>query len=236
MKLTASPFNPESGELLPVYRDAYLNGDLSRESAKAVEQYLGRDADLAHETLNRWQDLQATEPSAVVAPTWVEKQIQFIRTEPVRFRRRAASMVGATVLLGTMVFAGTNLPTTSLPTEGAALTATAALEAAEASSAASSMRLMTVRGRILDEEGAPLVGATVMHAGSSQGVSTNAKGEYLLHVPAGASTLQYGYGGYQDEEITLKSGGTNNVTLLPKKHMQADQEQVQKQKRRWWKF
>jgi multidrug efflux pump subunit AcrB len=232
MKLTASPFNPETGELLPVYRDAYLNGDLSRESAKAVEKYLGRNADLTHETLNRWQDLQATEPSAA-APTWVQKQIQHIRTEPVRFRRRAASMIGATALLGTMVFAGTNLPTTSLPTEGA-LPVTTAIEAAEASAATSSMRLMTVRGRILNEDGAPLVGATVMHAGSSQGVSTNAKGEYMLYVPAGTSTLQYGYGGYQEEEMTLKSSGTNNVTLLPKKHMLASQKQASK--RHWWQF
>jgi hypothetical protein len=58
MKLTASPFDPQTGELLAVYRDAYLNGDLTRSSAKAVEEYLHRDADQAHDTLNRWQQLR----------------------------------------------------------------------------------------------------------------------------------------------------------------------------------
>lgn len=234
MKLTASPFDPQTGELLPVYRDAYLNGDLSRSSAQAVEQYLRRDADQAHETLNRWQHLSATEASAVTAPNWVQKQIQYIRAEPVRFRRRATTMVASAALLGSVVFAGTRLPTEhtiaeNLPTESAFVMPTeATAEGAEASVAAS-MRMVTVRGRILKEDGTPLIGATVLHPDSRTGVSTNAQGEYLLQVPAGTSTLKYGYGGYQDEELTVEGGtvtATADVTLLPK----------QQQKRRWWQF
>jgi hypothetical protein len=230
MKLTASPFDPQTGDLLPVYRDAYLNGDLSRSSAQAVENYLRRDSDQAHETLNRWQELHTAE--AVSAPTWVQKQVQYIRAEPVRFRRRATTMVAITALLGTMVFAGTKIPTErvpteSLPTESMSIAApVAALEAAEASIAAASMRMITVRGRILNEEGAPLIGATVLHPNSGQGVSTDAKGEYTMRVPAGTSTLKYGYGGYQDEELDVKTSSTANVTLLP---------QAQ-QKRHWWQF
>ncbi|HEX8425741.1 carboxypeptidase-like regulatory domain-containing protein [Hymenobacter sp.] len=234
MKLTASPFDTKTGELLPVYRDAYLNGDLSRSSAKAVEEYLHRDADKAHETLNRWQQLHNAEPSAAITPTWVQKQVQFIRAEPVRFRRRATTMVAMTALLGTMVFAGTSLPTDrtieSVPTETMALPAEAAFEAASTSAAAasaSSMRMVTVRGRILNENGAPLIGATVMNPGSRHGVSTNAEGEYVMQVPVGTSTLKYGYGGYQDEELAVKGSTTNNITLLPKE---------KEQKRRWWQF
>lgn len=232
MKLTASPFDPQTGELLPVYRDAYLNGDLTRSSAKAVESYLHRDADQAHETLNRWQELHATE--AVAAPNWVQKQVQYIRAEPVRFRRRATTMVAVTALIGSMVFAGTRVPTERVPTENmpttsAELTVAAPAVAAEAAStAAASMRMMTVRGRILNEEGAPLIGATVLHPSSGHGVSTNANGEYVLHVPAGTSTLKYGYGGYQDEEMTVKGSTTSNLTLLP--------QQQKQQKRHWWQF
>jgi len=232
MKLTASPFDPQTGELLPVYRDAYLNGDLSRSSAQAVEQYLRRDADQAHETINRWQHLSATESSVVAAPNWVQKQIQYIRAEPVRFRRRATTMVASAALLGSVVFAGTRLPTErtiaeNLPTESTlAVPTEASVEATEASAAAS-MRMVTVQGRILNEDGTPLIGATVLHSGSRAGVSTNAKGEYLLQVPEGTSTLKYGYGGYQDEELTVKgSTATADVTLLPK----------EQQKRRWWQF
>lgn len=229
MKLTASPFDEQTGELLAVYRDAYLNGDLSRSSAKAVEEYLRRDADQAHETLNRWQQLHSEEP--IATPNWVQKQVQYIRAEPLRFRRRATTMVAATALLGTMVFAGTRLPTDrtveSLPTETMMLPSEAAFEATSTSAAASSIRMITVRGRILNEDGAPLIGATVMHPSSGRGVSTNGDGEYLMHVPAGTTTLKYGYGGYQDEELAVKTSSTANVTLLPKE---------QQQKRHWWQF
>ncbi|UOR04879.1 carboxypeptidase-like regulatory domain-containing protein [Hymenobacter aerilatus] len=234
MKLTASPFDPQTGELLPVYRDAYLNGDLSRSSARAVENYLRRDADVAHDTITRWQELQATD-EVEVAPTWVQKQIQYIRAEPVRFRRRATSMVASAVLVGSMVFAGTSLPgvrtsnsTFSAVNETATAGATAealASNTASMAAAASSKRMIMVQGRILNENGKPLPGATVMQPGSRQIAVTNAAGEYVLHVPVGTSSLKYGYGGYQDEEIKV-SDASADVTLLPS----------EKTKRHWWSF
>ncbi|GGG37207.1 carboxypeptidase-like regulatory domain-containing protein [Hymenobacter glacieicola] len=230
MKLTASPFDPQTGELLPVYRDAYLRGDLSKASAQAVEAYLHRDADQAHSTLTRWQELQAAQEAAL-APSWVNRQIQYIRAEPVRFRRRATTLVASAVLVGTVVFAGTrtpteNLPTGSLPTDVAAKEALEAGASAEMASAAASMRMITVRGQIKGENGQPLVGATVMQPGSLRGVSTNAQGEYVLTVPAGTSSLKYGYGGYHDEEVAVKGSRTADVTLLPRAQ----------QKKRWLFF
>lgn len=231
MKLTASPFDPQTGELLPVYQDAYLHGDLSKASARAVEEYLRRDADQAHGTLTRWQQLQAAE-EAGSAPTWVQKQIQYIRAEPVRFRRRATTMVASAVLVGTMVFAGTSLPTERIPTDNLPtdVATTEVVEAgaaasAEMSSSAASMRMITVRGIIKGENGQPLVGATVLQPGSLRGVSTNAEGEYVLTVPAGTTSLKYGYGGYHDEELAVKGSRTANVTLLPRE-----------QKKRWLFF
>jgi CarboxypepD_reg-like domain len=235
MKLTASPFNPTTGELLPVYRDAYLRGDLSKASAKAVEEYLHRDADKAHETLTRWEHLRAAEEPQT-APTWVQKQLLYIRTEPVRFRRRATGLVASAVLVGTMVFAGTRLPsertpvTDGTPTEltpvvadAGTITEANALASTEASS---SRAMLTVRGRILDENGKPLVGATVLQPGTYRGTSTNAQGEYALQVPAGTTALQYGYAGYQEAELGVKSTGHADVTLQPRA----------KAKRHWWQF
>ncbi|MCA8833402.1 carboxypeptidase-like regulatory domain-containing protein [Hymenobacter pini] len=231
MKLTASPFNPETGELLPVYRDAYLRGDLSKASAKAVEEYLHRDADKAHETLTRWQNLRATE-EAETAPTWVQKQLLYIRTEPVRFRRRATGLVASAVLVGTMVFAGTRLPSERVPlaenTPVDATTPTELAEASLASTAASSARSMiTVRGRILGEDGKPLVGATVIQPGTYRGVSTNGQGEYVLQVPAGTTALHYGYAGYEDAQVGVQASGHADVTLQPR---------AKAAKRHWWQF
>ena len=71
----------------------------------------------------------------------------------------------------------------------------------------------TVRGYIRDSQGRPLVGATVLVKSTLQGASTDASGQYVLDVPAGA-TLQFGYAGYADllRSATL---GTMNVVLAP---------------------
>lgn len=231
MKLTASPFNPATGELLPVYRDAYLRGDLSKASAQAVEAYLHRDADKAHETLTRWEHLRSSE-EAEAAPTWVQKQLLYIRTEPVRFRRRATGLVASAVLVGSMVFAGTRLPSGRTPLADNTPVDATPTELAEATAlttteASSSRAMLTVRGRILDENGDPLVGATVLQPGSYRGASTNAQGEYVLQVPAGTAALHYGYGGYHDAEVSVKSTGRADVTLQPR---------AKAAKRHWWQF
>lgn len=69
-----------------------------------------------------------------------------------------------------------------------------------------------VQGRISDEQGRPLPGATVLVVGTQLATSTNALGEYTLEVPANA-TLQFGYGGYTDQLLRNPGGGTLNVTL-----------------------
>ena len=79
MKLTATPFDPQTGELLPVYRDAYLRGDLARSSARAVEDYLRKDATQAHTTVSRWHEMATLEAEAAAPTTWVQKQLLFIR-------------------------------------------------------------------------------------------------------------------------------------------------------------
>ena len=74
---------------------------------------------------------------------------------------------------------------------------------------------VTLSGRILDENGRPLAGATVLVKGSRKGTGTDANGNYTLEVPAGDNTLVYGYGGYQDQEMRARGGQPLNVTLTP---------------------
>lgn len=73
----------------------------------------------------------------------------------------------------------------------------------------------TQAGRILDENGHPLIGATVMLRSSTKGTSTDASGSYLLEVPTGSNTFVVGYGGYEDETASSTDGQPLNVTLLP---------------------
>jgi hypothetical protein len=76
---------------------------------------------------------------------------------------------------------------------------------------------VTMTGKIEDENGRPLVGATVLLKGSSKGTSTDANGNYTLEVPGGnENTLIYGYGGYDDEVVRANGAKPMNVTLTPR--------------------
>jgi hypothetical protein len=230
MALTASPFHPSTGELLPSYRDAYLRGDLSVNNTELVDAYLKANPTQGTETFNRFHALK-NDGHSVRPVGWLQHQFHLIRTEPARFRQRAGVVMLAAALVSGAVFAGNTLPakfneggTTSLvtPTEVVG----ADLGAGEATAAAA--RMTTVNGRILDENGHPLVGATILDKASGRGVSTDAQGKYSLAVPANrAAQLQFGYGGYTEEEVQVKGHSVQDVTLLPR---------VAAKKNRWWPF
>ena len=76
---------------------------------------------------------------------------------------------------------------------------------------------VTMTGKIEDENGRPLAGATVMLKGSSKVASTDGNGTYSIEVPGGAdNTLMYGYGGYEDTEIRARGTQPQNITLTPR--------------------
>ena len=75
---------------------------------------------------------------------------------------------------------------------------------------------VTMSGKIEDENGRPLVGATVLLKGSSKGTSTDANGNYTMEVSSGDNTLIYGYGGYDDEVVRNTGSKPVNVTLTPR--------------------
>lgn len=223
MKLTATPFDAQTGELLPVYRDAYLRGDLARSSAQAVEDYLRRDAGEAYSVVTRWHHLQAAENPAV-APNWVGRQLQFMREQPQRFRRRAMSfvMMGALVAGASMAanLPASKLPASKLPAANLSASAAGLSVASMAESLAPEAaltRTVVLHGRILNEKGQPLAGATVLQKGTAYGTSTDANGNYSLRVSAGSqATLQYGYGGYTEQEVKAANATTTAVVLQPK--------------------
>jgi hypothetical protein len=176
--------------------------------------------------VTRWHHLQADE-DATVAPNWVGKQLRFIRQQPQRFRHRAMSFGLVGLLLAGASMAANHLPAVKLPAAHLAASAaslpaaaeasapfTAALEAADVNKA----RTVLLHGRILNEKGLPLAGATVMQKGTAYGTSTDANGNYSLRVPAGhQTTLQYGYGGYNEQEMSAASTTTSAPVMLQPK-------------------
>lgn len=68
------------------------------------------------------------------------------------------------------------------------------------------------KGRVTDEKGAPLPGATVKIKGSKAGVSTDANGEFTIEAPAGA-VLVVSYLGYEDKEIAANGAADVSIAL-----------------------
>lgn len=73
----------------------------------------------------------------------------------------------------------------------------------------------TVRGRVLNEVGKPITGATVLWKGSPYGVTTDSQGNYQLPLAAGHTVVQFSYAGYVNEEVQVRGAGIQNITLLP---------------------
>lgn len=228
MAITTNPFHPATGELLPGYRDAYLRGDLSVTNTALVDAYLKANPAKGGEAFERFHNLQTT-GHAVRPVGWVQQQLHLIRTEPARFRQRAGSLLLVGVLISGAVFAASSPAVRPTVGEVPSLEASAPVAEDLAASTLASASLSTVKGRILDENGHPLIGATIIDKISGRGVSTDANGKYSLAVPAHKATqLQFGYGGYTEEVVQVTGRGEQNVTLLPRTDMP--------KKRHWWQF
>ena len=69
---------------------------------------------------------------------------------------------------------------------------------------------ITVRGRVLDTGGRPVIGAAVLMPGTTIGTATDEEGNFMLSVPRG-TTLEISSIGY--ETVTLTATATMNITL-----------------------
>ncbi len=71
-----------------------------------------------------------------------------------------------------------------------------------------------VSGTVVDENGEPLIGVSVLVKGSSQGTVTDFDGKFSLNVAADA-ILQISYIGYQTQEVKVGKQKLLKVTLKP---------------------
>lgn len=73
-----------------------------------------------------------------------------------------------------------------------------------------------ITGTIKDEYSEPVMGATVMVAGTSIGTATDIDGKFMLTIPASANTLKVSYIGYTTLETKLNAKtGNYNITINP---------------------
>ena len=73
----------------------------------------------------------------------------------------------------------------------------------------------TISGTVLEEDGEPLIGATVMVQGTKQGTQTDTNGRFSISVPAGKKIV-ISYIGLVSQTVTPKNG--MKVTLHSDAH------------------
>ncbi len=73
----------------------------------------------------------------------------------------------------------------------------------------------TVKGKVLDEKGNPLVGVTVKEKGRNNATSTDANGAFTLTVNSEKSHLEISAVGYTLREVNIKGQSSIRITLKP---------------------
>ena len=70
---------------------------------------------------------------------------------------------------------------------------------------------LSVKGRVLDESGMPLPGVSIIEEGTSNGVTTNSKGDFLIRVSNREATLAFSFLGY--ETVREKVGQRTRIDV-----------------------
>lgn len=73
----------------------------------------------------------------------------------------------------------------------------------------------TVTGKVSDDKGNPVAGASVLAKGSKSGTSTGIDGAFKFNVPSSATTLVISYVGFTDQEVDITSSSDVSVSLKP---------------------
>jgi TonB-linked SusC/RagA family outer membrane protein len=73
----------------------------------------------------------------------------------------------------------------------------------------------TITGKVTDDKGTPIVGASVAIKGTSVGTSTRTDGSFTVAAPANAKTLVISSVGYSQQEIPIAGQSTFAVALIP---------------------
>lgn len=84
----------------------------------------------------------------------------------------------------------------------------------EADKSQPQVKLIQVSGRVVDEKGNPIPGATVLIQGTTQGVATDTDGRYTISVGPN-DALRVSFIGYKTELVQLKGKDKVNIRLTP---------------------
>ena len=104
------------------------------------------------------------------------------------------------------------LPNVNMEVKGLKIVLTAKRGESQIRPAADAGR--SVKGRVTDESGAPVIGATVILKGTTTGTATNAAGEYAIDIRQADAVLVFSLIGYNKVEVALSEGQTQaDVTL-----------------------
>jgi len=75
-------------------------------------------------------------------------------------------------------------------------------------------QITIVKGTVVDETGMPLLGATIIVEGTSNGATTDFDGNYLLNVKKENAVLVFSYLGFETQKIPLGTQNVVNVVLV----------------------
>ncbi|WP_438961655.1 SusC/RagA family TonB-linked outer membrane protein [Nonlabens sp.] len=70
----------------------------------------------------------------------------------------------------------------------------------------------TVTGKVLDPDGEPVLGATVLVKGTANATTTDFDGNYSINAAA-SDVLQFSFAGYDTQEVTVEEKSVINVTM-----------------------
>ncbi|MCB6973004.1 TonB-dependent receptor [Butyricimonas sp. DFI.6.44] len=78
----------------------------------------------------------------------------------------------------------------------------------------SEVKMLQVSGRIVDEKGNPVAGATVVIVGTTQGVASDAEGQYTIAAKPD-DILRVSFIGYETKAVEIKGKEKLNIRLVP---------------------
>ncbi len=73
----------------------------------------------------------------------------------------------------------------------------------------------TVSGKVTDDKGAAVAGASVIVKGSKMGTTTDAQGNFKLSAPSSASSVEISFVGFAAQTVSIPASGDISVALVP---------------------
>jgi len=75
------------------------------------------------------------------------------------------------------------------------------------------MAQRTISGTVTDQDGEPLIGASILILGTTSGTVTDIDGSFSVNVPESANALVVSYTGFETQEVLLGSSDVLNIEL-----------------------